>query len=456
MELLKTIILAAGFGTRMKSKTSKVTHKVLGKPLVEHVIDSALHAGSNEICVVVGHGAEKVKEAVQHDVTYRLQEQQLGTGHAVMMAEDLIGEEGNVLVLFGDTPLITSETITMMIDFHEENHNSVTVLSTIVDDPTGYGRIIRGRNGAFLKSVEHKDATDEEKQVQEINSGMYVFRAKDLKYALTKLTNDNAQGEYYLPDTLEILLAEGMRVDAVVTGNYKEILGINDRVQLHLATSIMRERINEKHMREGITIISSEQTFIGPDVTIGNDTIIYPGTQIEGKVTIGEDCVIGPNTKIIDCQIGAGVTIDQSTALSSSIGDGTTVGPFAYIRPKSQLGKKVKIGDFVEIKNATMGDGSKASHLTYIGDADVGKNVNFGCGTVVVNYDGQNKHRSIIEDNAFIGCNTNLVSPVKVEENAYTAAGSTITIDVPKDALAVARAKQRNVEKWVLRNQKNS
>lgn len=454
MNVLKTIILAAGFGTRMKSKTPKVIHKVLGKPLVEHVIDTAKKAGSQEICVVVGHGAEQVKEAVKHEVTYRLQAEQLGTGHAVKMAEDVIGEEGNVLVLFGDTPLITPETITMMIEFHEESHNSVTVLSTIVEDPTGYGRIIRGKNGAFLKSVEQKDASPEEAKVQEINSGMYIFKAVDLKYALSKITNDNAQGEYYLPDALEILLAEGKRVDAVVTNNFKEILGINDRVQLNYATTIMRDRINESFMRAGITIINNENTYIAPDVVIGNDTVIYPGTIIEGTCQIGEDCIIGPNAKIVDTMIGDHVTVDQSTILESQIGSGTTVGPFAYVRPHCNIGQKVKVGDFVEVKNANIGDGSKASHLTYIGDADVGKGVNFGCGTVIVNYDGEKKHRTVIEDHAFIGCNTNLISPVKVEESAYTAAGSTITGDVPKEALAIARAKQRNVENWVNRNRK--
>ncbi|WP_105616712.1 bifunctional UDP-N-acetylglucosamine diphosphorylase/glucosamine-1-phosphate N-acetyltransferase GlmU [Vallitalea okinawensis] len=455
MKKLQTVILAAGFGTRMKSNVPKVIHKILDKPLVEHVITAAKDAGSTETCIIVGHKSEEVKNAIASDnVEYRLQKEVLGTGHAVMMAEDFIDDESLVLILFGDTPLITSETIKKMIDFHVKEENSVTVLSTDVDDPTGYGRIIRNEAGRFIKSVEHKDANNDELKVNEINSGMYCFDGAELKYALKNLTNHNAQGEYYLPDTLEILMGIGKKVEAVKTANYKEILGINNRHQLHIATEIMRERINISLMLEGVTIISSETTFISPDASIGKDTIIYPGTIIEGPCKIGENCDIGPNARIIMSCIGDDVKVENSTILDSSIGNNTTVGPYAYIRPNCEIGSHVKIGDFVEVKNATIKDHTKASHLTYIGDADVGSGVNFGCGTVVVNYDGENKHRTVIEDHAFIGCNTNLVSPVNVKERAYTAAGSTITKDVPEESLAIARARQVNVENWVSRNRK--
>lgn len=456
MNKLKTIILAAGFGTRMKSKTPKVIHKILDKPLVEHVITAAKEAGSDEICVVVGHQSEKVKAVLSQNVTFALQEEQLGTGHAVMQADDFIDEEGLVLVLFGDTPLITPGTLKDIVSFHIKEENSVTVLSTLVKDPTGYGRIIRDEKGTFVKSVEHKDASHAEKKVNEINSGMYCFNAKDLKEALKLIDNNNVQGEYYLPDTLEVLMAKNKKVNAMITKNYKEILGINDRVQLNQASNIMRDRINKKWMEHGVTIISNETTYISPDVTIGSDTIIYPGTILEGRCDIGEECILGPNTRISHATIGNYVKVEQSTVMQSRIGDHTVVGPYAYIRPNSHIGQQVKVGDFVEIKNATLGDGTKASHLTYIGDADVGRNVNFGCGTVIVNYDGQKKHRTTIKDNAFIGCNTNLVSPVTVEKNAYTAAGSTITHNVPENALGIARAKQSNKEDWVTRNRKNS
>lgn len=455
MNKLQTVILAAGFGTRMKSKVPKVVHEVMGRPLVEHVIRATKEAGVTEVCAVVGHMSEVVQEAISTPgVEYRYQHEVLGTGHAVMMAEDFIKDESHVLILCGDTPLVTSKTLEDMLAFHCENNNSATVLSTIVDNPTGYGRIIRNANNAFMKIVEQKDASEEEKAVGEINSGMYCFKGKDLKYALKQLTNENAQGEYYLTDTLEILLKQGHKVDAVVTEEQDDIRGINNRVQLHDANTIMKNRINEKWMLEGVTIMDSNSTYISCDATIGMDTVIYPGVIMEGHVTMGENCIIGPQSRIINSQIGNHVKVEASTILESKVGNETTVGPYAYIRPGCDIGNKVKVGDFVEIKNAKIGDGTKASHLTYIGDADVGSQVNFGCGTVVVNYDGTNKHRSTIEDNAFIGCNTNLVSPVIVEEGAYTAAGSTITKNVSAGSLGIARARQTNIPNWVDKNRK--
>lgn len=450
MSKTKAVILAAGFGTRMKSKHPKVIHDILGRPLVSCVIQAAQEAGVDDICVVVGHASDQVKAAIQEEVTYVMQEDQLGTGHAVMMADDFIEEEGRTLVLFGDTPLITSDTLKALLDTTESHNNAVTVLSTLVDQPDGYGRIVR-KDGAFAKSVEHKDATPEERQITEINSGMYCFESKALKDSLSKLTNDNAQGEYYLPDVLPIIMSDGGKVEALVTENRDEILGINTKVQLAQAQLILQKRINDHHMLEGVTIINPDQTYISQGVVIGQDAVIYPNTFIEGKSSIGPDSIIGPNSRVVDSTIGEKTKVEQSTVLQSTIGNETLVGPYAYIRPNSKIGDHIKIGDFVEVKNAVVGDGTKISHLTYVGDADVGKNVNFGCGTVIVNYDGQNKHRSTIEDGAFIGCNTNLVSPVTVHQNAYTAAGSTITKDVPDRSLAIARSRQTNIEDWVKR-----
>lgn len=448
----KALVLAAGQGTRMKSNGSKVLHKVFGKSLVEYPILAAKHIGVEEICLIVGHKAEDVKAALGESVSYVLQKEQLGTGHAVMQASDFIADADEVMILCGDTPLITAETLKKMLDFHREKENSVTVLSTFMEDPTGYGRIVRSESGNMLKIVEQKDASEEEKRINEINGGIYTFDGKLLQYALSKLTNNNAQGEYYLTDTIEILLAEGHKVDAIAIEESDDIAGVNSRIQLAGVTQVMKERINEKHMANGVTLVDPSNTYIEPDVVIGKDTIIEPGCMLQGKTTIGEGCRIGYNTKLTNMTIKDHVDIEISVLTDSFVDEGTHVGPFAYVRPNSHIGKNIKVGDFVEVKNATIGDGTKIAHLTYVGDADVGEKVNFGCGTVVVNYDGEKKHRTTIGNNAFIGCNTNLVSPVVVEDNAYTAAGSTITNTVPENSLAIARARQENKADWVLKN----
>jgi len=451
MEYIAALILAAGEGKRMKSNTSKVLHKVAGKPVVEWVYESVKKAGIEDSILVVGHKADQVKEYMKDRVKYAFQEKQLGTGHAVMQAEEfLAGKDGYVLVLYGDTPLITSQTISDTLKFHKENNNSATVITAELSDPTGYGRIVRDDKGNVLRIVEHKDANDEERSIKEVNSGMYCFTIKYLLEALKGLSNNNSQGEYYLTDTLEILINRGLKVGTIKVADSSEILGINDRVQLAEASEIMRRRILTKLMKSGVTIIDPASTYIDDGVEIGMDTIIYPGTILEKGTVIGENCIIGPNSRIVGATIGNNVEVNNSVVLESTVGDDTHVGPFAYMRPGSTVGRHVKIGDFVEIKNSNIGDETKISHLTYVGDADVGKNVNLGCGVVFVNYDGKKKNRTVVGDNAFIGCNVNLVSPVKVGEDAYIAAGSTITEEVPENSLAIARCRQTIKENWVI------
>lgn len=450
MTNIYAIVLAAGQGTRMKSDLYKVLHPVCGKPMVGHVIDNIQNLGTNRIVTIVGHGAEKVEETLGRVSEYALQTEQLGTAHAVQQAESLLGDlEGTTIVVCGDTPLIRSTTMEQLIEHHQQVGAKATILTAFADDPTGYGRIIRGAQGEVLRNVEHKDATVEEQAVEEINTGTYCFDNKSLFEALKKVRNDNVQGEYYLPDVLGILREEGALVSAYATEDFSETLGVNDRVVLSEAERVMRLRIAEKHMRNGVTIISPDNTYISAEAEIGRDTVLQPGVMIEGKTVIGSGCKIGPNSQIVDSLIGERTTIHSSVVLESKIGSDTSVGPFAHIRPESDLGNQVRIGNFVEVKKSTLGEGSKAAHLSYIGDATVGSKVNFGCGTVVVNYDGKNKHVTTVEDEAFIGCNANLVAPVKVGKGAYVAAGSTVTKDVPADALAIARARQENKEDYV-------
>lgn len=443
------LILAAGQGKRIKSNLPKVLHKVCGKEMVNHVIDNMRGSGIQEVNVIIGNGAEKVKAETQNrNVSYSIQEQQLGTGDAVKSAKEFLKDkEGLVTIFAGDAPLTKIETINALIDEHIAKNNAATLLSALVEDPTGYGRIIRDGE-EVLKIVEHKDCNEEELKVNEMNAAMYCFDIRELVESLDKLTNKNVQGEYYLTDVIGILKAEGKKVGAVVT-EYEETIGVNSRAQLAEAEEILRSRINSVHLENGVTLIDPKTTYIGIEVEIGKDTVIYPNNIIEGNTKIGENCLILQNCRINDSIIGAEVEIQSSVVLSSNIGENTTVGPFAYIRPDSSIGKGARIGDFVEIKKSTIGDGTKVSHLTYIGDAEVGSECNFGCGTVVVNYDGEKKYKTIIGDHSFIGCNTNLISPAKVGDNTYIAAGSTITAEVKEGELAIARAKQRNIQGWV-------
>jgi bifunctional UDP-N-acetylglucosamine pyrophosphorylase / glucosamine-1-phosphate N-acetyltransferase len=444
------IILAAGQGTRMKSKLYKVLHPVCGKPMVQHVIDHVNELKIEDIVTIIGHGAEKVQDQVGNLSQYALQTEQLGTAHAVMQAEAaLAGKEGTTLVICGDTPLIKSETMQALIDLHEEKQAKATILTASAQIPAGYGRVIRNSDGEVEKIVEHKDANESELKVKEINTGTYCFDNMALFSALKKVSNDNVQGEYYLPDVIEILKAEGEIITAYETDDFGETMGVNDRVALSQAEAIMRSRINEKHMRNGVTITDPASTYIEADVTIEQDTVIYPGTMIMGSTHIGRECLIGPHTEIKDCRIGDHTVLRQSVAHDSSIGAEVKIGPFAHIRPQSEIMDEVKIGNFVEIKKAVFGTGSKASHLSYIGDAEVGKDVNIGCGSITVNYDGKNKFLTKIEDGVFVGCNSNLVAPVTIGKGAYVAAGSTITEDVPGEALSIARARQVNKEDYV-------
>ncbi|MGQ9010739.1 bifunctional UDP-N-acetylglucosamine diphosphorylase/glucosamine-1-phosphate N-acetyltransferase GlmU [Bacillus stercoris] len=444
------VVLAAGQGTRMKSKLYKVLHPVCGKPMVEHVVDEALKLSLSKLVTIVGHGAEEVKKQLGDKSEYALQAEQLGTAHAVKQAQPFLADEkGVTIVICGDTPLLTAETMEEMLKEHTQREAKATILTAVAEDPTGYGRIIRSENGAVQKIVEHKDASEEERLVTEINTGTYCFDNEALFRAIDQVSNDNAQGEYYLPDVIEILKNEGETVAAYQTGNFQETLGVNDRVALSQAEQFMKERINKRHMQNGVTLIDPMNTYISPDAVIGSDTVIYPGTVIKGEVQIGEDTIIGPHTEIMNSSIGSRTVIKQSVVNHSKVGNDVNIGPFAHIRPDSVIGNEVKIGNFVEIKKTQFGDRSKASHLSYVGDAEVGTDVNLGCGSITVNYDGKNKYLTKIEDGAFIGCNSNLVAPVTVGEGAYVAAGSTVTEDVPGKALAIARARQVNKDDYV-------
>ncbi|GAB3054540.1 bifunctional UDP-N-acetylglucosamine diphosphorylase/glucosamine-1-phosphate N-acetyltransferase GlmU [Virgibacillus ainsalahensis] len=441
------VILAAGQGTRMKSKLYKVLHPVAGRPMVQRVLEQVKAVQLDKTVTIVGFGADKVIEHIGDESEFVVQEEQLGTGHAVMKAEDLLNDkEGTTIVVCGDTPLITKETYQALFDRHEKEGAGATVLTAKTENPSGYGRIIRNEANEVERIVEHKDATEGELLVNEINTGTYCFDNKKLFDALQNVSNDNTQAEYYLPDVIEILRNRGDKVTAFTTPDFDETLGVNDRVALAQAEKIMKKRINENHMRNGVAIIDPDHTYIESDVVIESDVTIYPGTIIKGNTTIKSDAEIGPNSEISNSYIGEATVVKQSVVNNSKIGDRVKVGPYAHVRPESAIGNDAKLGNFVEIKKTELGDNSKVSHLSYIGDAQVGSNVNVGCGTITVNYDGKNKFLTTIEDDAFIGCNSNLVAPVTVGKGSYVAAGSTITENVPEDALSVARARQSNKE----------
>jgi bifunctional UDP-N-acetylglucosamine pyrophosphorylase/glucosamine-1-phosphate N-acetyltransferase len=429
----------------MKSKLYKVLHPVCGKPMVGHVVDALRATNAAHTVVVVGHGAEAVQSYLGDSIQYALQAQQLGTGHAVLQAKEQLADlDGTTVVICGDTPLVKTETLQAMVAMHERSGAAATLLTALFDNPMGYGRIVRGADGRVERIVEQKDCTPEEAAIREINAGTYVFSNRKLFAALAQVKNDNAQGEYYLTDVIGILRGQGEAAQAYCTPDADESLGVNDRVALAEAERLMRARINRAHMVEGVTIVDPASTYIEAGVTIGPDTVVHPGTVLRGRTAIGADCVIGPGADITDSTLGDGVTVKHSVLLEAVVGAESSVGPFAYLRPGAKLGQDVKVGDFVEIKNATLGDGAKVSHLAYVGDAAIGKNVNFGCGAITVNYDGFNKQLTVVEDDAFVGSNTNLIAPVRIGKGAYVVAGSTITHDVPEGDLAIARERQTN------------
>ena len=439
------VILAAGKGTRMQSKLYKVLHKVCDRTMVELVLDSLSDLEMQEVITVVGHGAERVKEVLGDRTKFVLQEEQLGTAHAVKVAKDeLKDKEGTTIVMYGDTPLIRSETINNMLDHHEKMNAKATVLTAIADNPFAYGRIIRDVNGNLVKIVEEKDATEQERKIKEINSGIYCFDNKLLFEMLEKVKNDNNQGEYYLPDVLGLIREQKEIIETYLCDDFDETFGVNDRVALAYAENVMRNRINTKHMLAGVTLVDPTNTYIAPNAVIGRDTTIYPNVTIKSNTVIGEDCQIKPNSYLENVQIGNGVKVLSSTISDSKIGDYTSVGPYSHIRNNCELGKHVRVGNFVELKNTTYGDGSKTAHLSYLGDTEVGSNTNIGCGTITVNYDGKNKYKTKIGSDAFIGCNSNLIAPLEIGDGAVVAAGTTVTEDAPDDTLVIARVKQEN------------
>lgn len=444
------VVLAAGQGTRMKSKLHKVLHPILGKPMIEYVLDALRQTEVSKLVTIVGFGAKEVIENVGEQTEYVIQKEQLGTAHAVLQTAGLLKDEaGTTIVVCGDTPLITGETYKKLFEYHESSKSAATVLTTTVANPTGYGRIVRDAHQQVKRIVEQKDADEAEVLIDEINTGTYCFDNQALFAAIKEVNNDNSQNEYYLTDVIEILRNKSEKVSAYLTTDADETIGINDRVVLAQAENLMKNRINENHLRNGVSIIDPNQTYIGADVTIDQDVIIKPGSIISGNTHIATDSIIGPNTEISNSQIGKRSVIRQSVVNDSKIGDEAEIGPFSHVRPGTVIGNHVKVGNYVEVKKSTIGDHTKLAHLSYIGDATIGKNVNVGCGAITVNFDGVNKFDTIIEDDVFVGCNSNMIAPVTIKSNSLIAAGSTITNDVPSGALAIGRARQSNKEDYV-------
>ncbi|GAB6099764.1 bifunctional UDP-N-acetylglucosamine diphosphorylase/glucosamine-1-phosphate N-acetyltransferase GlmU [Halanaerocella petrolearia] len=438
MSKLAVVTLAAGKGTRMKSKLPKVLHKVAGKSMVQHAVDTAEELEPLHNMVVVGYKAKQVESETEGDLDFVIQEEQLGTGHAVMQAQDQLADfEGTILVMYGDTPLLTADTLQKLVTTHQEESAAATILTAKVDDPSGYGRIVRDQSGKVVKIVEDKDTTTEEAKIDEINTGICCFDSQLLWKALDNLTCDNAQGEYYLTDVAGILAQQEELVTAVVAPDRRETVGVNTRAHLAKAESILRTRVCNRHLEEGVTIIDPENTYIDSEVEIGQDSIIYPFTFLEGDTKLGSEVIVGPRSRIIDSTIGSGVEIESSTVIESKVGAETVVGPYAYLRPGTKVGRKAKIGDFVEVKKSEVGDGSKVPHLSYIGDTTIGRNTNIGAGSITANYDGEEKHRTIIGDDVFVGSDSTLIAPVRVGDNAITGAGAVVTKDVESEQTVV-------------------
>jgi bifunctional UDP-N-acetylglucosamine pyrophosphorylase / glucosamine-1-phosphate N-acetyltransferase len=449
---LHLVVLAAGKGTRMKSAVPKVLHPAAGLPLIEHVLRTADRVNPASVVLVLGHQAAVVQGALTHrpGLRFVIQEPQLGTGHALLQAEPALeGATGTVVLLSGDVPLLKAATLQRLADRHHDAGAAATVLTAVVEDPAGYGRI-RRQAGQITAVVEHRDASPEERQIREVNSGVYAFDIRPLFGALREIGSANAQGEYYLPDLVKIYRQRGLTVETVILEEAVEVLGVNSRMELAEVGALMKTARNEALMAEGVTIVDPATAYIGPDVTIGADTVIHPNVQLEGSTRIGSRCEIQSGVRIVNSTIGDDVFVNNCCLIvASSVDRGARIGPFAHIRPESRIGEDAHIGNFVELKKTTFGRGSKASHLTYLGDATVGDGVNVGAGTITCNYDGRAKHRTTIEDGAFIGSDSQLIAPVRVGKGAYVAAGSSITTDVPPGALGISRVQQVNKDGWV-------
>ncbi|MEG3627177.1 bifunctional UDP-N-acetylglucosamine diphosphorylase/glucosamine-1-phosphate N-acetyltransferase GlmU [Streptomyces poriticola] len=456
------VVLAAGEGTRMKSATPKVLHEICGRSLVGHVLAAAGELQPENLVVVVGHAREQVNAhlaEVAPAVRTAVQEQQNGTGHAVRMALEELGGavDGTVVVVCGDTPLLTAETLQALSATHSSDGNAVTVLTAQVPDATGYGRIVRdGASGAVTAIVEHKDATEAQRAIGEINSGVFAFDGRLLADALGKVRTDNSQGEEYLTDVLGILREAGHRVGASVAGDHREIAGINNRVQLAQARRSLNERLLTRAMLAGVTVVDPASTWVDVTVDFGRDVVVHPGTQLLGVTWLADGCEVGPNSRLTDTRVGEGARVDNAVSVGAEVGPGASVGPFAYLRPGTRLGVRAKVGTYVETKNASIGEGSKVPHLSYVGDATIGEYTNIGAASVFVNYDGEEKHHTTVGSHCKTGSDNMFVAPVTVGDGAYTAAGSVITKDVPPGSLAVARGQQRNIEGWVARKRPGS
>ncbi|HBS92022.1 MAG TPA: bifunctional UDP-N-acetylglucosamine diphosphorylase/glucosamine-1-phosphate N-acetyltransferase GlmU [Erysipelotrichaceae bacterium] len=446
------IVLAAGKGTRMKSSKNKVMHEVLGKPMIGHVVDRLSSIDVDEVVMVVGHQASAIQDYLKDRVIYAMQEPQQGTGHAVMQATALEGKSGDTLILYGDCPLISVETMKTM--FEHNQGKALTVLTAVLEDPAQYGRIVRDEQGNILKIVEYKDANDEERKIKEINTGIYCVSNELLFKHLADLTNDNVQKEYYLTDLVEIFAKHRYDVQGLVVEDINEVMGVNDRFDLLKASNWLQNKINTRLMQEGVTFIDPTATYVDEDVVIGEDTILYPNVYITSGSVLGKRNEILPNTMIHNSQIGDDNVIDSSRIMDSRIDNDVTVGPFAHLRNGTVIESKNRIGNFVEFKNSRLGFDSRCAHLTYVGDADVGSKVNFGCGVVTVNYDGKNKFKTIIKDGAFIGSNVNLIAPITVGENAVVAAGTTANKDVLDGEMAIGRSRQENKTGYGLKYKK--
>lgn len=439
------IILAAGKGTRMKSKQAKVLHPVCGRPMVAQVLSQLTAAGIERPVVVVGHQAEAVKEVLGDQVDYASQAVQLGTGHAVMQTTALLGDrDGVTLVVSGDTPLFTAATFKALMEYHQERQAAATILTAVAPDPTGYGRIVRNEVGIVERIVEQKDASLEEQEITEINTGVYCFDNRQLFAALKQVKNNNAQGEYYLTDVIAILKRAGEVVTAYQMADFDEAMGVNDQRALARANQLMQKRVNEQLMDAGVTLRDPNTAYIDLGVTIGADTVVEGSVVIKGQTTIGSDCVIGAHSRLVNATIAAGVTVISSTIEDSTMKAGSDIGPNSHLRPGVTLGENVHVGNFCELKKATVGRGTKIGHLSYVGDATLGADINVGCGVVFVNYDGKTKHHTTVGDHVFIGSNSNLVAPLNLAANSFIAAGSTITDDTAPEDLAIARARQVN------------